>query len=45
VTATPHASRVTPQGSPEFDGFAVMDPKLPPGRTGVDRAKGPFRWV
>jgi hypothetical protein len=20
-----------------------MDPKLPPGRTGVDRARGPFR--
>ncbi|KAF8065561.1 SLY1 [Scenedesmus sp. PABB004] len=31
------------QGSPEFDGFAVLDPKLPPGRAGLDRAKGPFR--
>eukprot|EP00879_Flechtneria_rotunda_P018857 GHRR01019794.1.p1 GENE.GHRR01019794.1~~GHRR01019794.1.p1 ORF type:complete len:638 (+),score=249.45 GHRR01019794.1:780-2693(+) len=31
------------QGNPEFDGFAVMDPKLPSGRTGLDRAKGPFR--
>lgn len=31
------------QGTSEFDGFAVMDPKLPAGRTGVDRAKGPFR--
>jgi hypothetical protein len=33
------------QGAPEFETFAVMDPKLPPGRTGVDRAKGPFRWA
>ncbi|WIA16431.1 hypothetical protein OEZ85_013119 [Tetradesmus obliquus] len=31
------------QGTQEFDSFAVMDPKLPPGRTGLDRAKGPFR--
>eukprot|EP00775_Hariotina_reticulata_P012398 gene12398-12533_t len=31
------------QGTAEFDTFAVMDPKLPPGRTGLDRAKGPFR--
>eukprot|EP00878_Enallax_costatus_P003254 GHUV01003457.1.p1 GENE.GHUV01003457.1~~GHUV01003457.1.p1 ORF type:complete len:653 (+),score=212.17 GHUV01003457.1:296-2254(+) len=31
------------QGTPEFESFAVMDPKLPAGRTGADRAKGPFR--
>lgn len=31
------------QGSPEWEGFAVMDPKLPPGRAGLDRARGPFR--
>lgn len=31
------------QGAPEFESFVVLDPKLPPGRTGVDRAKGPFR--
>jgi hypothetical protein len=31
------------QGSPEHEGFAVLDPKLPPGRAGLDRAKGPFR--
>lgn len=31
------------QGSPEFENFVVMDPKLPPGRAGLERAKGPFR--
>jgi hypothetical protein len=36
-------TRTHAQGSAEFEGFAVMDPKLPPGRTGVDRARGPFR--
>jgi hypothetical protein len=30
-------------GSPEFEGFAVFDPKLPPGRATAERAKGPFR--
>ncbi|GFR43762.1 hypothetical protein Agub_g4874 [Astrephomene gubernaculifera] len=30
-------------GSPEFDSYAVFDPKLPPGRASVERAKGPFR--
>ncbi|GBF90033.1 hypothetical protein Rsub_02741 [Raphidocelis subcapitata] len=29
----------------EFESFAVFDPKLPPGRAGLDRAKGPFREV
>ncbi|KAI8474656.1 MAG: SM/Sec1-family protein [Monoraphidium minutum] len=28
---------------PEFESFAVFDPKLPPGRAGLERAKGPFR--
>jgi hypothetical protein len=31
------------QGSPEHEGFLVWDPKLPPGRAGLERAKGPFR--
>ncbi|KAG2499041.1 hypothetical protein HYH03_003226 [Edaphochlamys debaryana] len=31
------------QGTPEFDSYAVFDPKLPPGRASVERAKGPFR--
>ncbi|KAG2439225.1 hypothetical protein HXX76_004587 [Chlamydomonas incerta] len=30
-------------GTPEFDSFAVFDPKLPPGRANLERAKGPFR--
>ncbi|EFJ40861.1 hypothetical protein VOLCADRAFT_69047, partial [Volvox carteri f. nagariensis] len=30
-------------GSPEFESYAVFDPKLPPGRAKVDRAKGQFR--
>ena len=31
------------QGTPEFDGYAVFDPKAPPGRATLERAKGPFR--
>ena len=31
------------QGTPVFDTFRVFDPRLPPGRAGLDRAKGPFR--
>ncbi len=30
-------------GTPEFDSYTVFDPKLPPGRASVERAKGPFR--
>ncbi|KAF5837210.1 Sec1-like protein [Dunaliella salina] len=30
-------------GSPEFESYAVFDPKAPPGRAGLDRAKGPFK--
>lgn len=30
-------------GTPEFESYTVFDPKLPPGRAGVERAKGPFR--
>jgi hypothetical protein len=32
-----------PAQGPEFDSFAVFDPKLPPGRANLERAKGPFR--
>lgn len=28
------------QGTPEFDGYTVFDPKAPAGRAGLDRAKG-----
>jgi hypothetical protein len=31
------------QGTSVFDSFRVFDPRLPPGRAGLDRAKGPFR--
>lgn len=31
------------QGAPEFETFAVFDPKAPAGRSGPERAKGPFR--
>ncbi|PNH04798.1 SEC1 family transport protein SLY1 [Tetrabaena socialis] len=30
-------------GTPEFDSYTVFDPKLPPGRASLERAKGPFR--
>jgi sec1 family domain-containing protein 1 len=43
----PHATPSPPQTrrtqGPEFETFAVFDPKLPPGRAGLERAKGPFR--
>lgn len=31
------------QGAPEFETYAVFDPKAPAGRPGPERAKGPFR--
>ncbi|GIL46543.1 hypothetical protein Vafri_3525 [Volvox africanus] len=30
-------------GSVEFESYAVFDPKLPPGRSSIERVKGPFR--
>lgn len=27
-------------GTPEFDSYTVLDPKAPPGRAGLERAKG-----
>uniref|UniRef100_A0A7S0RXY2 SM/Sec1-family protein n=1 Tax=Chlamydomonas leiostraca TaxID=1034604 RepID=A0A7S0RXY2_9CHLO len=32
-------------GAPEYDTYAVFDPKAPAGRAGLERAKGPFRDV
>ncbi len=43
VTAAVEALMDGKQGSPDFEGFAVFDPKLPAGRATLERARGPFR--
>jgi hypothetical protein len=45
TSSQPHPTPPHQTQGPEFESFAVFDPKLPPGRAGLDRAKGPFREV